>query len=63
VTPELAKRRPLPKVLLRDFKANATRLLPSSHPLLKILKNIPDEMDLVELNARLPDWVALLEEA
>lgn len=54
--------RPNPRVLLREFKANSFRLLPAAHPLLKILRNVPDEMGLLELDARLPDWLALLEE-
>jgi hypothetical protein len=49
------------RVRLVDFKLNARRLLPKDHPLLLILKNVPDEVDAAELDARLPDWIALLE--
>jgi hypothetical protein len=49
------------RVRLADFKENAKRLLPHGHPLLTILKNVPDEIDAVELDHRLDDWISLLE--
>jgi len=50
------------RVALRDFKTNAVRLLPPGHPLLRVLRTVPDEMDANELGVRLPDWLVLLEE-
>jgi hypothetical protein len=49
------------KIRLREFKANSRRLLPPGHPLLKILANVPDELDAAELDYRIGDWIALLE--
>jgi hypothetical protein len=48
-------------VRLSDFKLNSKRLLPSDHPLLKILAHVPDEISIAELNVRIDDWLALLE--
>jgi hypothetical protein len=51
-----------PIVRLSDFKANAARLLPHGHPLLRILERTPDAMSAGELDLRLTDWLVLLEE-
>jgi len=60
MTPAIENGR-LPKIRLHDFKLNARRLLPADHPLLKILREVPDELDAIELDHRLGDWIALLD--
>lgn len=50
------------RVRVADFKVNARRLLPASHPLLKVLAATPDEMSPIELSIRLEGWLALLED-
>ncbi len=58
----LARTRGPPKVRISAFKDAARRLLPRDHPLLRVLARTPDEVDAWELDARLGDWIALLEE-
>jgi hypothetical protein len=59
--PVKAANRKDPVVHLHDFKLNAEHLLPRGHPLLKILKNVPDDVRLSHIAGRAEDWLVLLE--
>lgn len=65
MTPEQIEAPEAPKVVrirLHDFKLNARRLLPANHPLLAILKTVPDELPYdAALEGRLRDWLTLIE--
>jgi hypothetical protein len=50
------------RIRLRDFKTNARRILPSGHPLLRVLSTVPDELNAADLRVMLPGWLVLLEE-
>lgn len=50
-------------IRLREFKADARRLLPRDHPLLKVLRKVPDALSVAEFIVRVPDWIAILGDA
>lgn len=50
-----------PSVRITPFKVDARRLLPASHPLNRMLDRTPDVIRMSELNAKLDDWLAVLE--
>lgn len=51
-----------PLISLVEFKVKARRLLPHHHPLLRILANAPDSIRASDLDARIGDWLTLLED-
>jgi hypothetical protein len=56
------KRRARPTIHVREFREDAVRLLPRRHPLLKVLRGVPDELTVEEFRVRVGDWLALLDE-
>ncbi len=51
-----------PAVRITLFKTNARRLLPATHPLNRMLDRTPDVIRVSELDSKLDDWLAVLEE-
>lgn len=50
-----------PSIPLTEFKRTVVRVLPASHPLIAILRGVPESISAEELRVRLPDWLAVLE--
>ena len=50
-------------VRLTEFKQNARRLLPPGHPVLTILKTVPDDLSIDDVRVLAPSIIALLEAA
>ena len=49
------------QVDLTSFRKNCDRLLPANHPFRAILPRVPPTITVVELSARIEDWLAVLE--
>lgn len=60
--PSPAAWNPMIFVDVREFKRVAQRRLSRNHALLRILREVPDEVALPSLAERFPDWLRLLED-
>jgi len=49
-----------PTISVVAFKEAAARLLPPTHPLNVVLRNVPESLSPAELAIRLDDWIPLL---
>jgi hypothetical protein len=50
-----------PAIRITDFKETCARLLGPKHPVNLMLARTPDVLKASELDARLDDWLAVLE--